>query len=85
MIVLRRSQTRDTVTRSVVGMPFITSPMPQIVDYALDSSAAPREAATELQTLSYSTYGIVYGPLGGPGHAAAAIGVEKGLSEGFSG
>ena len=28
---------------------------------------------------------IVYGPPGGPGHAAAAIRVEKGLSEGFSG
>ena len=28
---------------------------------------------------------IAYGPPGGPGHAAAAIGVEKGLSEGFSG
>ena len=28
---------------------------------------------------------IAYGPPGGPGHAAAAIGVEKGLAEGFSG
>ena len=28
---------------------------------------------------------IAYDPPGSPGHAAAAIGVEKGLSEGFSG
>ena len=58
MIVPRRGWTRDTVTRSVVGMLFTTAPIPQIVDHAFESSAAPREAATEVRTLSYSAYSI---------------------------
>ena len=63
MIVLRvlmgRDWTRDTITRSAVGMLFTTAAsMQQTVENALEPSAAPQGAATELRTLSYLAYSI---------------------------
>ena len=63
MVVLRvlmgRDWTRDTITRSAVGMLFTTvASMQQTVENALEPSAAPQGAATELRTLSYSAYSI---------------------------
>ena len=63
MIVLRvlmgRDWTRITITRSAVGMLFTTTAsMQQTIENALEPSAAPRGAATEIRTLSYSAYSI---------------------------
>ena len=61
MIVLRvlvgRGRTRDTVTRSAVGIFFTTTAhMPRGVSNTLEHSAAPQGAATELRTFSNSAY-----------------------------